>query len=208
MRASLTSTHPRRRRDGFTLVELITVVVIVGILAAIAIPTFGSYVYKSRTSEAVQFLGTIRLREEAFRSEFGQYCNTAQATTCTTPATDLTGFATDTNYAPPQGSYTGARSNPALGKEAREWVGGTPWNELGARPGGDVRFSYMVAAGLPATAAGLNMGWTAATADFWWIARAIADLDGDGVQVTFETYSAGSRIWIGSGNDSLDTGWE
>src|SRR5712671_2228865 len=66
-----------RARSGFSLMELMIVVVITGVLAAIAIPTFTGYVQKSRTSEAVQFLGLIKLRQEAFRSEFGQYFDEA-----------------------------------------------------------------------------------------------------------------------------------
>src|SRR5258708_4045191 len=65
-----------RPRPGFTLMELMTVVAIVGILSAVAIPTFSDYIYKSRTSEATEFLGVIRLREESYRAEFGVYCST------------------------------------------------------------------------------------------------------------------------------------
>jgi prepilin-type N-terminal cleavage/methylation domain-containing protein len=64
------------KRQGFTLMELMSVVAIVGILSAVAIPTFSSYIYKARTSEATEFLGVIRLREESYRSEFGVYCPT------------------------------------------------------------------------------------------------------------------------------------
>ena len=57
--------------------ELMIVVVITSVLAAIAIPTFTGYIQKSRTAEAVDFLGVIKLRQESYRSEFGSYfrCN-------------------------------------------------------------------------------------------------------------------------------------
>lgn len=191
----------RRRRSGFSLVELLTVVVIIGVLSAIAIPTFMGYVFKSRTGEATQFLGTIKLREEAFRAEFGMYCNTAQASgaACTTQAPDVTGFNTTTNFVPDAASVgTDPRALPTTH---------TPWNELGARPAGQVRFSYAVAAGVPSTAPA-GLGWTDATRDFWFVAQAVGDLDGDGTQVTFEAYSASSSVWIGNSGGVIDKGWE
>ncbi len=49
----------RRNEKGFTLVELMIVVVIIGILAAIAIPKFSSMVGRAKTSEAKTVLGQI-----------------------------------------------------------------------------------------------------------------------------------------------------
>lgn len=63
----------RGKMKGFTLIELMIVVAIIGIMAAIAIPNFLNYMCKSRQSEAKMGLGGIRTGEEAYYAEFNVY---------------------------------------------------------------------------------------------------------------------------------------
>ena len=58
-----------KQQQGFTLIELMIVVAIIGILAAIAIPNFLSYQAKAKQSEAKISLGSIFTSAIAFQAE-------------------------------------------------------------------------------------------------------------------------------------------
>jgi type IV pilus assembly protein PilA len=62
-----------RSKKGFTLIELMIVVAIIGILAAIAIPNFLKFQAKSKQSEAKSNLGAIYTGEISFFGETNQY---------------------------------------------------------------------------------------------------------------------------------------
>lgn len=59
----------RKNQKGFTMIELMVVVVIVGILAAIAIPIYGKYVKQARTTEATGRIGEIITASKAWAQE-------------------------------------------------------------------------------------------------------------------------------------------
>jgi prepilin-type N-terminal cleavage/methylation domain-containing protein len=67
----------RRNERGFTLVELMIVVIIVGILAAVAIPMYQGATERAKASEAVAALGTIRGAMRVYYAEHGSYASSS-----------------------------------------------------------------------------------------------------------------------------------
>jgi type IV pilus assembly protein PilE len=71
---------------GFTLMELMIAVVIIGILAAIAYPAYQNYTMKSRRSEAKRALLDVASLEEKFYSDNLRYATSLQALGYSSPA--------------------------------------------------------------------------------------------------------------------------
>ena len=92
---------PMKSNRGITLIELLVVIMIVGILAAIAIPAYTGYLQRARRADAKTALEQLRASQEMRRAERGSY------------STDLTELRTT----------WGVQSNPA-GYYNIGWAGG------------------------------------------------------------------------------------
>jgi len=99
------------RQRGLTLIELIVVMIIVGVLAAVAIPSYRNYVIRSQRSDAKDALLALATAQEKFYLQCNSYATgIAGAPDCV--AGDLQGAAASKNgwYA-----LTVAAPNPATG---------------------------------------------------------------------------------------------
>lgn len=72
----------RMSKGGFTLLELLVVILILGILAAIAMPQYFKVVEKGKISEAFSALDSVRSAEERYLASTGNYC-LGTVTACT-----------------------------------------------------------------------------------------------------------------------------
>ncbi len=163
----------QRRRAcsaGFTLAELMVVVMIVGVLAVIAVVAIRSYMVAARANEAAAMIQSIRAAQEAYRAETNTYLDVSTSSTswhpATTPDQNRRPFATD-------------------GSTAQ----GLRWNLLNpSAPGEGVRWGYVTKAGPagstptpnPLVYSGRQFTWPAAPRQPWYYIAAMGDTDGDG----------------------------
>src|SRR5512137_2956733 len=93
--------HIARAQRGFTLIELMIVVAIIGILAAIAIPQYQDYVTRSRWSDNFQQVGQLKQAvAECAQNQNGQFNATVD---CGTQAGLIAGGFVPSSYALPSG---------------------------------------------------------------------------------------------------------
>ena len=92
-----------RKSEGFTLVELLIVVAIIGILAAIAIPQFAAYREKAYCSAIKSDLANIAISQEAYFTDNDAYVVTGDGT-----SPEVEGFAATPNVTLALGTPNGA----------------------------------------------------------------------------------------------------
>ena len=176
-------------QKGFTLIELMIVVAIIGILAAIAIPNFLQYQLKSRQSEAKTNLGAIRTSEVAFQAERGCYVAVPIWPTTNTPTTTAKNAPTPwSTAATPVASGTLTYCTATYTAPAT-----AAFLDIGFVATGSVLYQYTIlpapaaavipilacaGGGMTANAALAGGGGAATDIGFWAVAQ--SNLDGDG----------------------------
>ena len=96
---------------GFTLIELMVTVAVLGILAAIAIPAYGQYVVRSKLSEVGAALSNARLNQEQFYADNRNYGTAGGA--CGKVPADSQYFTLTCLVGTPNQSYTLTATNMA-----------------------------------------------------------------------------------------------
>jgi type IV pilus assembly protein PilA len=175
-------------RRGFTLVELLVVVAMIGVLAALALVGYRKYMRSSASSEATAMIQGIRAAEEAYKAEMLVYLNIS---------TDLTS---------PSSYYPRDPSVCTPGKVTKSgWGGNTGpdyalWQALNVSADSPVVFSYAVKAGTAATAMptlhnsiGQAPAWPTPS-EPWFVVQALADRDCDGVFASFAATSMSGEV--------------
>ena len=109
-----------QKREGFTLVELLIVVAIIGILAAIAIPQFAAYREKAYCSAIKSDLANLAISEEAYFTDHDFYQTTLASVPGfqASPNVTITIASGDTRT---EWSATGTHTNCGSGSTVYTW---------------------------------------------------------------------------------------
>lgn len=81
------SPRPNRPQSGFSLFELLVTMVILGILAAVALPSFTDSIRKGRRSDAVARLSDVQQAQERYRSNNSTYAGSLDDIGVSVPST-------------------------------------------------------------------------------------------------------------------------
>lgn len=174
-------------RHGFTLVELMVVVVIAGVLALVGLRAMDGHVASSKSVEAIGMVRSIASAQRRHHSVTGMYLDVSSQ-----------GTFYPRNPSGPDGMNRVAFFSPVGGAAPAD---NTRWLELNPTIAGPVQHGYMTRAGLPGVAlpalqvsvSGFNPG---IPNDAWFTVEAIGDVDGDGDLSHFALTSLSDEVYF------------
>lgn len=177
----------RSIQAGFSFAELLAVVVIIGVLAAVGVTYFRRHALASKVTEAQAMVQSIRAAEERYRAENRQYLNI----TSPLPSPSAAG-----NYpAAPDGSRR-SFYRPVTDSDLTNKL----WWTLNPVASSPVQFGYAVAAGpsgvnMATPAVAVAPGWATPT-DSWYVIQASADNDGNHVYCVVVGTSLNGELYV------------
>ncbi len=165
-----------RRQAGFTLIEMLIVVALIGVLAAVAISAFSKQARKAKGGEASAMFAAVRIAQEQYHLENGVYISTG------TGETDV---------------------HPMTPGKSRQTILPLPssWGSLKLKlPEENVYCGYVSIAGRGGDGTGLGakaaeFGLTVAPTTDWYYILARCDLDGSTTRDSYYfTWSGDTRV--------------
>lgn len=189
----MAGSSERESARGFTLVELMIVVTIIGVVAILASVGYGRWIASSRMAEATNMIGGIKNGEENYQAQTGSYLSISNG------------------IVPP---YLYPASTPGPSKVA--WggtaggVSAADWGRLGVKADAPLYFGYaVVAAGETCDVACKGLNFPLSTGPIawekeaggpikksWFVATAMADTNGNGVFAKVVGMSFNSRLIV------------
>lgn len=167
----MSASHHDRSRSGFTLVELMVVVVIAGVLAMVALRAMNTHIATSKSIEATSMVQSIRSAQGRYHAMTGIYLDvSSQGTFYPRLPSGAEGMVRVPFFYPAGGSAP---------------PDNTRWLELNPTVAGPVQYGYITRAGLPGVAMpNLQVavaGFSPPTpTESWYVVEAVGDIDGDG----------------------------
>lgn len=175
---------PAQRPLGFTLVEMMLVVVLASVLAVLGVYGVRKYIFSARSTEAIVMLGEIKKMQEAYMEETFTYLDVSANLNAYYPM--------DAGETPGEAKWSW--DNPGH----PDYAG---WQQLNVSTNQPVAYGYVTVAGGPADVVPQPgqitqvMNFPDPPGRWWYLVKAVADMDGNGVYSAYVGSSFTAEIY-------------